>query len=50
MPYYYIKLAFDEEIPELPKYNAIPKNLYWLRHIDAPAILKKDGEWRSIKI
>ncbi|MFX1343483.1 MAG: hypothetical protein ACFFBC_01015 [Promethearchaeota archaeon] len=50
MPYYYIKLAFDEEIPTLPKYNAIPKNLYWIRHIDAPAILKKGGEWRSIKI
>ena len=45
MPYYYLKLAYNEKIPELPKYNALPKDLYWIRHMDAPAILKKGGEW-----
>jgi len=50
MPYYYVKLAFDEEIPKLPKYNVLPAGLYWIRHIDAPAILRKEGEWRSSKI
>jgi carbamoyl-phosphate synthase large subunit len=34
MPYYYIKMAFDEHIPELPKYNPIEKNLYWIRGMD----------------
>ena len=46
MPYFYVKLAFEEEIPDLPRYNAIPKGLYWIRHIDAPAVLVKDGQWR----
>lgn len=50
MPYYYVKLAFGEEIPELPKYNAVPKGIYWIRHIDAPAVLVKNGKWRGKKI
>jgi biotin carboxylase len=50
MPYYYVKLAYKEKIPNLPKYNALPEGLYWIRHIDAPAILVREGEWRSLKI
>lgn len=50
MPYYYVKLAYDEPIPVLPKYNAVPKGRYWIRHIDAPAVLKREGEWRCSKI
>ena len=34
MPNILIKLAFREKIPEGPKYNILPKNLYWIRHID----------------
>lgn len=34
MPYIFIKLAFKEKIPEGPKYNILPKDLYWIRHID----------------
>ena len=49
MPYYYAKLAFNEEIPKLPKFDALPKGLYWIRHIDGPAILIKEGEWNSRK-
>jgi len=44
IPYLYIKLAYDEKIPELPKYNILPPNIYWVRHIDAPAKLVKDGK------
>ena len=44
IPYLYIKLAYDEKIPELPKYNILPPNVYWIRHIDAPAKLVKDGK------
>ncbi|MEM3730879.1 MAG: ATP-grasp domain-containing protein [Candidatus Bathyarchaeia archaeon] len=44
IPYLYLKLAFNEEIPEIPKYNILPENIYWIRHIDAPAKLVKDGK------
>ena len=44
MPYYYIKLAFDEEIPKLPKYNSVKKGMIWCRHIDCPAVLKEESD------
>lgn len=34
MPYVLIKLAFNETIPKGSKYNILPKDLYWIRHID----------------
>ena len=43
IPYLYIRLAFKEDIPDIPKYNILPENIYWIRHIDAPAKLVKDG-------
>ncbi|MEM0095050.1 MAG: hypothetical protein QW660_00215 [Candidatus Bathyarchaeia archaeon] len=43
IPYLYVKLAYKESIPEIPKYNILPENVYWIRHIDAPAKLVKDG-------
>ncbi|MGB9756354.1 MAG: ATP-grasp domain-containing protein [Candidatus Bathyarchaeales archaeon] len=44
IPYLYVKLAFKESIPEIPKYNILPENVYWIRHIDARAKLVKDGK------
>jgi carbamoyl-phosphate synthase large subunit len=44
IPYLYVKLAFKEKIPNIPRYNVLPENLYWIRHIDAPARLVKDGK------
>jgi biotin carboxylase len=44
IPYLYVKLAFKENIPDIPKYDALPENVYWIRHIDAPAKLVKDGK------
>ncbi|MBS7270651.1 MAG: hypothetical protein KIH10_17670 [Candidatus Freyarchaeota archaeon] len=45
IPYLYVKLAFKESIPpEIPKYNILPENIYWIRHIDAPAKLVKDDK------
>ncbi|MEM3829344.1 MAG: hypothetical protein QXP36_09055, partial [Conexivisphaerales archaeon] len=44
IPYLYVKLAFKESVPEIPKYNILPENIYWIRHIDAPAKLVKDGK------
>lgn len=42
-PYLYVKLAHQEKIPEIPKYNVLPEELYWIRHIDTPAKLVKNG-------
>ncbi len=44
IPYLYTKLAFKESIPKTPKYNALPADLYWIRHMDAPGRLVKDGK------
>jgi carbamoyl-phosphate synthase large subunit len=44
LPYLYVKLAYKEIIPQLPKYDVLPDNIYWIRHIDAPARLVKNGK------
>lgn len=38
-----MQLAFKEAIPEMPKYNVLPKEVYWIRHMDAPGRLVKDN-------
>ncbi|MEM1514809.1 MAG: hypothetical protein QXH24_01985 [Candidatus Bathyarchaeia archaeon] len=43
-PYIYLKLAYNERIPDFPKFNILPEELYWVRHIDASPCLIKDGE------
>ena len=47
MPYYYIKLGYGEELPELKQYNSVEKDLYYLRHIDCPNLLLKEGKWKA---
>lgn len=42
IPYLYVRLAFKENIPAMPKYNILPPEVYWIRHMDAPARLVKD--------
>ncbi len=44
IPYLYVKLAYKEKILDIPKYNILPADVYWIRHIDAPARLVKDGK------
>jgi carbamoyl-phosphate synthase large subunit len=44
IPYLYVKLAYGEEIPNIPKYDILPKDTYWIRHIDAPPKLVRDGK------
>ncbi|MDH5482480.1 MAG: ATP-grasp domain-containing protein [Candidatus Bathyarchaeota archaeon] len=39
IPYLYVKLAYKEKLPKIPKYNILPKDVYWIRHLDAPARL-----------
>jgi carbamoyl-phosphate synthase large subunit len=43
IPYLYLRLAYKENIPDIPKYNILPKNIYWIRHIDSPAKLVKNN-------
>lgn len=50
MPYYYIKMAYGEKLPNLPKYNAIPEGWYWIRTIDMGYKLVKGEKWSSKQI
>jgi len=49
MPWIYIKLAFNEKIPPVKKYNAVEEGYYWIRLPDAGPVLVKEGEFKSIK-
>lgn len=44
IPYLYVRLAYKESVPEMPKYDVLPSGLYWIRHMDAPARLVRDGK------
>ncbi len=44
IPYLYTKLAFKESVPETQKYDILPENVYWIRHMDAPARLVLNGK------
>lgn len=44
IPYLYAKLGFCEHTPNIPRYDILPENIYWIRHIDAPARLVVDGK------
>lgn len=50
MPYYYVKMAYGEDIPKLPKYNSIPAGWYWIRNLDMGHKLVKGGKWSVKKI
>jgi hypothetical protein len=39
-----VKIAYKEKLPNIPKYNILPKGVYWIRHIDAPAKLVQNGK------
>lgn len=46
MPEIYLRLAFNEKIPEGKFRNVLPEDLYWIRHMDCPAQLEKgDTIW-----
>jgi carbamoyl-phosphate synthase large subunit len=42
LPYLYVKVAYKERLPKIPQYNTLPKDIYWIRHMDAPAKLVKN--------
>jgi carbamoyl-phosphate synthase large subunit len=50
MQYIYVKLAYKEKIPELPKCNPILEGYYWIRLPDKRPILVEEGKWRSTEV
>ncbi len=50
MPYIYVKLAYREKIPEIPKYNPLPEGLYWIRLMDCGYKLVRGGKWTGKRI
>lgn len=48
MPSLMLDLAFDEPIDaNIPQYNALPKDLYWIRHIDCGHYLKPENKLKQ---
>ena len=50
MPDYFVKLAMNEEVPDLKKYNSVPEGINWLRIIDMGKKMVGDGEWNYRQI
>jgi carbamoyl-phosphate synthase large subunit len=46
MPYYYTRMAYDEPLPELPQFNALPEDLYWVRLMDMGDALLQGTDWK----
>lgn len=44
MPYYYILMALKQKLPKLKPYNAVKKDLYWIRQIDMDQKLVRKNE------
>jgi carbamoylphosphate synthase large subunit len=44
IPYLYLRVAYKEKLPDIPRYNVLPEGLYWIRHFDTPAKLVRDGK------
>ena len=44
IPYLYTKIAYKEAMPKLEKYNPLPADVYWIRHMDTPGHLVKDNK------
>jgi carbamoyl-phosphate synthase large subunit len=44
IPYLYTKIAYKENIPNLEKYNPLPADVYWIRHMDTPGRIVKDNK------
>jgi len=47
IPDVYVRLALGDPIPDLPPYNVLEEGLYWVRHIDCPAVLITEAELRA---
>lgn len=47
MPYMYVKSAYNEPLPLIPRYNPLREDLYWIRQIDMQERLITKNELNS---
>lgn len=50
IPHLYVRLAYGETIPALAPYDTLPEGLYWIRHIDCPAVLRTEGQLKAQRL
>jgi len=48
MPYAYVTLGMGGEPEAMLQYDAVPADLYWIRHIDCGCVLRAEGTWRAV--
>jgi carbamoyl-phosphate synthase large subunit len=47
IPDVYVRLGLGQPVPELPPYDLLDEGLYWIRHIDCPAVLRTEATLRA---
>jgi carbamoyl-phosphate synthase large subunit len=47
IPDLYVRIGLGEDVPVLPPYDLLEEGLYWIRHIDCPAVLRTDATLRA---
>lgn len=47
MPYFYVRLGFGEQLPDLPRVDALEEGLHWVRMMDMGFKLVRQDEWTS---
>lgn len=50
IPDLYVRLAFGDPIPDVAPYGTLDEGIYWIRHIDCPAVIRTDDELRSVPL
>ena len=49
LAYIYVRLGYNEDIPDLPEFNLFPENLYLVRQLDSGVLLTNTREvWRVV--
>ncbi|MBI4320672.1 MAG: ATP-grasp domain-containing protein [Chloroflexi bacterium] len=50
MPYIYVKMAYGEPLPDVPKVNPVPAGWYWVRMVDMGYKLVREEQWSSRQV
>jgi glutathione synthase/RimK-type ligase-like ATP-grasp enzyme len=50
MPYHSVRLGLGEDVDDLPRFNAVEADLYWVRMVDMGFKLVREGEWTSSRL
>lgn len=50
MPWIYVKLAFNEKIPPVKQFNAVPSGYYWIRLPDAGPLLIREEDFDFVNL